>query len=142
MPPNIVDAQIENDGQEQIENDSQEQTDEEKHVLPPVQLNGSDQLAFGELLETDEVDENTEGDAANGERDGQGGAHSTNDTMASNQVKTTVTVMVEDEAIEMTYVVGERLRPQMICVKVNDPLSGNLPYQENVRFKVAIFKST
>lgn len=53
---------------------------------------------------------------------------------AAKQVLITQNINYEGEEIEISYVSGQKLRPiiNSALVKVNDPLSGNLPFQENV----------
>lgn len=56
------------------------------------------------------------------------------DDGAAKQVRITQTINYEGEEIEISYVSGQKLRPiiNSALVKVNDLLSGNLPFQENV----------
>lgn len=58
------------------------------------------------------------------------------------KVLVTQIVHYEGDEIQMTYVLGEQLRPRIEStqVKVNDKLSGNLPFHENV--SLSIFCST
>lgn len=55
--------------------------------------------------------------------------------MDNGQIQVTQTLYDDDGEIEMTYIQGQDLRPKKrdkYQMKVNDALSGNLPFQENV----------
>lgn len=55
--------------------------------------------------------------------------------MNNGQIQVTQTLYDDDGEIEMTYIQGQELRPKKrdkYQMKVNDALSGNLPFQENV----------
>lgn len=131
----------------QIENEIE---NEEKDPLAIIVLGPDENAAFDDIfgnsisviendsaVETENVSENVNG-ALNDQHEEQNDDEIVEEVMIDGRKMITKTIIEEDgEVSQMTYEMGAVLKAQEIGyqVKLNDPISGNMPYQENVTFR-------
>lgn len=102
-----------------------------KHGLGTVDINAEDENAINDLLlREEEADENNEQANANRIAAISLGC---NEKAEMEDGKIIVTKIL-DNSLEMKYTYGEELKPRdpLYTIKMNDVISGNLPFKENV----------
>lgn len=113
-----------------------------KNVFPPVELNDIDSAAMDNLFNNSIDDDLVDTVAAeNSGRTDINQLHdlnlASNERAALNEKGQIEITRVSDDDCAITYIHGETLVPKnpLFEVKVNDLLTGNIPFKENVREK-------
>lgn len=125
---------------------------EEKDPLAIIELSPDENAAFDAIfgndsisviandsaVETENVSESVNG-ALNDQPEEQNDDEIVEEVMIDGRKMITKSIIEENgEVSQMTYEMGAVLKAQEIGyqVKLNDPISGNMPYQENVTFRL------
>lgn len=107
-----------------------------KNSFTPVQMNGDESLAIGDIFNA------TENVGSNGATDANADVSpsienvilSANETASINSKGQIVVKQIVDEDLECVYIYGERPVPlaPFYHIKLNDLVTGNIPFKENV----------